>query len=55
MLDSAITPLLNPLEEVAEAGLRVELKNEKIRSFFSIIVSYYCDISDARDMSAVPH
>lgn len=55
LLRRAIRSLLEPLEKSFERGFDIFLKSGEARRCFPIVVSYCCDIPEAKDVSAIRH
>lgn len=55
MLGEAVLTLLKSFKRAAECGFEVSLENEETGKCFLIIVLYFCDTPEAKDMYAVLH
>lgn len=55
MLGRSISSLRKPLKEVAKGLYEAEVRDGEIHNSFPMVVSYCCDIPEAKDLSAVWH
>lgn len=55
MLRKAVSSFLKPVKRVAESGSEVSVKSRETRECFLVIILYFCDTSDAKDMSDGRH